>query len=394
MRCIFFASLLSVVAPAPLLSPAPNATVLPDRYIVRLNQNNTEPVLRIASGTADGQDIHHVYDVGSFQGFAATLSLSALSDLQDNDAISSIEPDTIVSTALFAVQNPSAWNLARISHHNRSSNGAQKYIYDSSGGACTCAYIIDTGIYTAHSEFGERAYAIANFSPENNTNDNNGHGTHVAGTIGAATYGVAKNVTLLGVKVLGASGTGAASDVVAGIAFAANDFAAFNRSSQCGKGGVANLSISGPLTPALNDAVRAAVEKGLFMAVAAGNNGQNASNYSAGSVAQACTVGATDADDSRTAFSNWGASVDVWAPGVSILSTWNTGPTATNTLDGTSMAAPHVAGLAAYLTALEGERSPADLCNRIQQIATKGLVTNIDNTGSANYLAYNDNEVC
>ncbi|KAK7531760.1 peptidase S8/S53 domain-containing protein [Phyllosticta citribraziliensis] len=391
MRYLFFVAVLPLVSPARLLLPAPNAVVVPNRYIVTLKRNDTQSALQAAVRRIEESNIGHVYDVGEFRGFSATLDNATLWDLQNNNAVESIEPDTTFSTALFAVQNPANWNLARISHHNRSSS--PKYIYDSSAGANTCVYIIDTGIYINHTDFQDRAFAIANFSPENDVDDNHGHGTHVAGTVGSAAYGVAKNASLLAVKVFGASGTGAASDVVAGIAFAANDYASVNR-SQCAKGGVANLSISGPYTEALNAAVKAAVEKGLFMAVAAGNNGQNAANHSAGSVEEACAVGATDANDVRAWFSNFGPSLDIWAPGVGILSTWNTGPNATKTLDGTSMAAPHVAGLAAYLTALEGERSPIDLCKRIQQISTKDLVTNIDNTNSVNDLAYNNNEVC
>ncbi|KAK7521300.1 oryzin precursor [Phyllosticta citriasiana] len=391
MRYVFIVALLPLVVSVRLLLPAPNAIVVPNRYIVTLKQNDTQSVIRAAGSCVDEKYIRHVYDFGKFKGFSATLDKKTLDDLQSSNAVVSVEPDTIVSTALLAVQDPSIWNLARISHHNRSS--AHKYIYDNSAGSYTCVYIIDTGIHINHNDFQRRAFSIANFSPENDVNDNHGHGTHVAGTVGSATYGVAKNVSLLAVKVFGASGTGPASDVVAGIAFAVNDYVSVNR-SQCAKGGVANLSISGPFTEALNAAVKAAVEKGLFMAVSAGNNGQNSSKFSPGSVEEACAAGATDANDSRAWFSNFGPNVDIWAPGVGILSTWNTGPNATNTLDGTSMAAPHVAGLAAYLTALEGERTPLDLRKRIQQISTKDLVTNIENTSSINDLAYNDNEAC
>lgn len=195
---------------------------------------------------------------------------------------------------------------------------------------------------------------------------------------------MAKKTNLLAVKVLDASGSGSNSGVISGIQFASND--AKNK-GHVGKA-VANLSVGGGFSQASNDAVAAATKAGLFMAIAAGNNGADASSYSPGSEPSACTVGATDSNDAKASFSNYGTLLDIFAPGVNVLSTWNDGKT--NTISGTSMATPHITGLGAYLLALEGPRSAADLCTRIQTLSNKNLVTS-PGSGSKNYLAYNGN---
>jgi subtilisin family serine protease len=148
------------------------------------------------------------------------------------------------------------------------------------------------------------------------------------------------------------------------------------------------MSLGGSKSTAVNSAAASAVSAGLFLAVAAGNDGANAANYSPASEPTVCTVGATDSNDARASFSNYGAVVDIFAPGVSILSTWRTG--GTNTISGTSMASPHIAGLGAYLLSLEGKVSPAALCTRIQTLSTKNVITGLP-SGTLNYLAFNGN---
>ena len=283
------------------------------------------------------------------------------------------------------------------------------YIYDSTAGSGTYSYIIDTGIDTTHPAFGGRATFGANFSPDKSNTDGNGHGTHVAGTVGSDAYGVAKQTSLVAVKVLGADGGGSVSGVLNGIDWAVDDMTSKKRVGKA----VANLSLGGGYSRASNDAVAAAVQAGLFMAVAAGNENMDASQTSPASETSACTVGATDINDRIAGFSNFGSSLDVFAPGVDILSTWIGGngetvcrlfadeqstpsslvpnPTNTtkNTISGTSMATPHIAGLAAYLLSLEGSRSPADLCKRLgSDLATKGVITGLQSkAGSPNALA-------
>lgn len=210
--------------------------------------------------------------------------------------------------------------------------------------------------------------------------------THCAGTTGSTTYGVAKRANIIGVKVLGSDGSGYNSDVIAGINWAVSNAQQNGRISRS----VISMSLGGAYDSQSNNAVAQATQAGMFVAVAAGNDGKDASNYSPASERSACTVGATDINDNRASFSNYGSIVDIFAPGVNIQSTWIGSSTATNTISGTSMATPHIAGLAAYLLALEGARSPAALCSRIQSLATKNTIANVG-SGSPNYLAYNGN---
>lgn len=282
----------------------------------------------------------------------------------------------------YTTQTGAPWGLGRTSRRTR---GSTSYTYDTSAGANTCVYVIDTGIYTAHSDFEGRAFQVANYASGSNT-DGNGHGTHCAGTVGGKTYGVAKKTKLLGVRVLGADGSGTNSGVISGINFAVNDRA----SRGCSAGAVGSMSLGGGKSTAVNSAVANAVSAGLFMAVAAGNENQNAANVSPASEPTAFTVGATDSSDRKASFSNYGSVVDVHAPGVSILSTWIGGTTRTNTISGTSMATPHVAGLAAYLLALEGSRTPAALGNRIISLATTDAITGLV-SGTPNRLIFNGN---
>lgn len=186
-------------------------------------------------------------------------------------------------------------------------------------------------------------------------------GTHVAGTIGGTTYGVAKKVSLYAVKVLNASGSGTNSGVISGMNFVATD----SQSRSCPKGTVANMSLGGSTSTAVNSAAAAMVKAGVFLAVAAGNDGANAANSSPASEPTVCTVGATEKTDSLASYSNFGAVVDILAPGTNILSSWIGSSSASNTISGTSMATPHITGLAAYLLALQGAKTPAALCTYV-----------------------------
>jgi subtilisin family serine protease len=385
MRFELLLTLLPLALGAPVITPRAGQ-VIPGKYIVKMKNGAVQDIVDEAL-KALAKEPEHVYGFGAYKGFAAEMAddivdlISALPDVEY------IEKDTIIQANLgfqdraYVTQSSATWGLGRISH---ASGGASSYTYDDSAGANTCAYVIDTGIYTAHAEFEGRATFLANYAGDGSNTDGNGHGTHVAGTIGSKTYGVAKKTKLYAVKVLDSSGSGTTSGVIAGINFAAND----QKTRSCPNGAVANMSLGGSKSTALNSATASAVTAGLFMAVAAGNDGSNAGNTSPASEPTAFTVGATDSSDSLASFSNYGSVVDILAPGVSILSTWNNG--GTNTISGTSMATPHIAGLGAYILALEGKKTPAALGSRIQALANKNKISGVP-SGTVNYLAFNGN---
>lgn len=377
---------LVLAAPSKRASPAPlhvprstGDNLVEGKYIVKMYDNvATDSLQRTMTTTAAEPD--HVYDVPGFKGFASALTPEEIESLQNHPDVEFIEQDSIVSINAFVTQSSSTWGLARISHHARASTG---YVYDEAAGSGTCAYIVDTGIYTAHTEFGGRATFAANFVDSSST-DGNGHGTHVAGTVGSATYGVAKNTKLYAVKVLNSAGSGTTSGVVAGMNYVVSDSA----TRDCPNGSVANMSLGGSFSAAINTAARAIVSAGVFLAVAAGNSNTDASSTSPAGEPQACTVGASTSSDARASFSNYGSVVDIFAPGQDVLSTWNSG--STNTISGTSMSSPHIAGLGAYLLAAEGQKAPQALCAYIASIATSGVLTGIP-SGTVNKLAFNNN---
>ncbi|KAF2203614.1 subtilisin-like serine protease-like protein PR1A [Delitschia confertaspora ATCC 74209] len=381
-------AVLPLALGAPVITPRAG-TVIPGKYIVKMKNEVAQDILEHAISLLQKQP-EHIYGFGSYKGFAGELSDAVVKIISALPGVEYIEKDAIVKHNFaepelqdrsYTTQSGAPWGLGRISHVTK---GSTSYVYDTSAGANTCAYIIDTGIYTAHPEFEGRATWLANYAGDGDNTDGNGHGTHVAGTVGSKTYGVAKKTKLYAVKVLDADGSGSNSGVIAGINYAAND----QKTRSCPNGAVANMSLGGSKSTAVNSAAASAVSAGLFMAVAAGNDGANAANYSPASEATVCTVGATDVNDKIASFSNYGSVVDIFAPGVNILSTWNNGNT--NTISGTSMATPHIAGLGAYLLGLEGKKTPAALCSRIQTLANKNKITGVP-SGTVNYLAFNGN---
>lgn len=230
-------------------------------------------------------------------------------------------------------------------------------------------------------EFEGRATWGKNFIEGSEDTDENGHGTHCAGTIAGASYGVASKANLVAVKVLDAEGSGSNSGVIGGI-----DFVGQNAKENS----VLSMSLGGSKSEALNSAVESTISAGVTVVVAAGNDNADAADYSPASAKNAITVGATDDADNRAEFSNYGAVLDVFAPGVDIKSAWIGGKSASNTISGTSMATPHVAGLAAYLIGLGGLSSPADVAEKIQSLAISGAVQDPKSTN--NLLAYNGND--
>jgi subtilisin family serine protease len=379
---------VALPTPAPLL-PARQGSSVPGRFIVKMKNNSLASLINNALNLLDGE-ADHVYDFGDFSGFAAEMSDDVLDTICRLPGVEYVEQDAIFQASwvdkevhhlekkAFVTQNSASWGLGRISNVDR---GDSSYTYDDSAGANTCSYVLDTGIYTAHPEFEGRAVFLANFAGDGSNDDGHGHGTHVAGTVGSKTYGVAKKTKLYAIKVLSNSGAGTTSGIIAGINFAANDA----KSRDCANGAVANLSLGGPSSSALNTAVAKVVTAGLFVVAAAGNAAADARDTSPASEATAFTVGATDSSDRFASFSNFGASVDVLAPGVSILSTSNTG--GTQSMSGTSMAAPHVAGLAAYILGFEGKMAPSALAARLQALSLKDKITGVP-SDTRNYLAH------
>ncbi|RKF65560.1 Subtilisin-like protease 2 [Erysiphe neolycopersici] len=325
--------------------------------------------------TAHG--IKATWHMRSLRGYHIHTSEDFISTIAASPEVEYIERDTHIYAYDLATQSNAPYGLGSISH--RSPQSTSSYVYDESAGKDVTVYIVDTGVYAEHSEFNGRASMGANFVSGSANTDENGHGTHCAGTIGGSTYGVAKNVTIVGVKVLNADGSGSNSGVISGINWVA---------SNAGGAGVLSMSLGGYYSAALNQAVTSTVNSGVSVVVAAGNDNANAALYSPASAQSAITVGAISSSNSKASFSNYGAVVDVFAPGVNILSSWIGNKTATNTISGTSMATPHIAGLVAYLIGLEKLSSPIEVSNRISSLAVNGQISGLP-YNTPNKRAYN-----
>ncbi|RMZ08702.1 hypothetical protein D0862_03868 [Hortaea werneckii] len=376
------------------VSAAPPATeekALLSRWIITLNKGFIlEDVLdSILPAFGIGRsNLIYTYNLPDYHGFALEipnllLEISLADVFLPLPSIKSVEKDYLATISTISTQNNAPYGLARLS--TRANATGTTYSYDSTAGAGAFAYVVDTGINIQHQEFQGRAILGASFPSNQVNSDGNGHGTHVAGTIGSATYGVAKKSTLIAVKALSDSGSGYLSDIIAGIEWAVNNATA---SKRIGKS-VVNLSLGSAKSQIVNDAISAAVRAGMFVAVAAGNNGADAASFSPASEPLACTVGATDSRNAAASFSNYGTSLDVWAPGVSILSTWIGSNSATATLSGTSMASPHIAGLAAALYGQGFGSLGKEMCDVIQSLATRDIISPAPRGGSVNYVAYN-----
>ena len=322
--------------------------------------------------SAFGGNVTRVYQ-HAISGFAVTMPEAAARALANDPRVALVEEDAVVS--LNATQSNPPWGLDRIDQRDRPLNAAYVYNWTGSG---VRAYVLDTGIRTTHTQFGGRA-AVSFDAFGGNGQDCNGHGTHVAGTIGGSTYGVAKSVSLRAVRVLNCSGSGTTSGVIAGIDWVTRNHV---------KPAVANMSLSGGASSSIDTAVNNSINAGVTYVVAAGNNyGANACNYSPARVANAITVGSSTSTDARSSFSNIGTCLDIFAPGSSVTSAWSTSDTATNTISGTSMASPHVAGVAALYLQGHTSASPATVRSTIINTSTTNRLTGVG-TGSPNRLLY------
>ncbi|MFM7774476.1 MAG: S8 family peptidase [Candidatus Kapaibacterium sp.] len=315
-------------------------------------------------------DILFTY-TAALKGFAAKLSATQAGMLQKDARVAYVEQDQVAHA--IAVQTNPTWGLDRIDQLSLGLSNSYTYNYTGSG---VDAYIIDTGILTSHTDFGGRA--VFGFNAIGGVNaDSNGHGTHVAGTVGGTVYGVAKGVSLIAVKVLNASGSGAYSQVIAGV-----DYVTSNHTTNPA---VANMSLGGGTSTALDAAVQNSIADGVTYCVAAGNSSANAANYSPARVTQAITVGATSSTDGWASFSNYGSVVDVLAPGVNITSAWYTSNTAAAVLSGTSMASPHVAGCAALYLEQYPTATPATVHTAMVNTSSPNKISGVP-TATVNAL--------
>ena len=371
------AALAQVVQPPAAAHPYAQSKPIPGRYIVVFWDSVTNPAAEAANLLrASGGQLHHTYS-SALKGFAASLSDAAVQAIRNDPNVNYVEQDQTVSLNT-TTQTGATWGLDRIDQDLPPLNENYQYNFT---GAGVSAFIIDTGIRATHDDLTPRVNVDAGFTAINDgqgTDDCHGHGTHVSGTVAGLTWGVAKAASLIPVRVLDCRGSGSWSGVIAGVDWVANSTL---------RPAVANMSLGGGASQAVDDAVAGAVSRGATVVVAAGNSNANACNYSPARAPSAITVGATTSTDARASYSNYGTCLDLFAPGSGITSAWNTSNSATNTISGTSMASPHVAGVAALALAADTAASPWAVAEFLTSKATQNVISSAG-TGSPNRLVY------
>jgi len=356
--------------------------LVPNEYIVALRSaivsqgQLSATALSMAAGA--GAQITYVYG-DAINGFAVKADANALAAIRANPSVEYVEPVQVMRAIATQAPTPS-WGLDRIDQANLPLNNSFTY---PTGGGAVHVYIIDTGLLTTHNDFSGRVGLSSNhIQPTGGSpawTDCAGHGTHVSGTIAGTTYGILKTATVHAVRVLDCGGSGTSASVIAGINWVI---------ANAVQPAVSNMSLGGGADVSIDNATNAMANAGIVSAVAAGNsNGANACNFSPARATQAVTVGATTNTDARSSFSNIGTCLDIFAPGSAITSDYIGGNSATAILSGTSMASPHVAGVAALYRSLNPSATAAQTVSALITNATLNKVTNAG-TGSPNRLLY------
>ncbi|NVJ61098.1 MAG: S8 family peptidase [Gammaproteobacteria bacterium] len=354
-----------------------SSTVVPNRYMVKLSirRQSASDVKKLSAALAEQYDakIHYIYDA-VYKGFSAVMPLESVQSMMEDSNIASVEKDGYVE--MYTIQNPApSWGLDRVDERPLTLDSRWTYL---STGTGVNAYIIDSGVDGNHSDFTGRIGAGASFVSGAFNADCNGHGTHVAGTVAGTQFGIAKQATVIPVRVFGCSGGATTSTIVAAINWVTNNGTA---------PAVVNMSLGGSASNAIDAAVNDSINAGYSYVVAAGNSSANACNYSPARVNNAITVGATEIDDDRASYSNFGSCVDVFAPGSDIISARAGTTNGSRSLNGTSMASPHVAGIVALFLQNNPFSTPATVMASILSDATTGQLSSIG-AGSPNLLAY------
>jgi subtilisin family serine protease len=385
-----FAAAAAVAFTAGVVSPAQAAEgsvlyagaqgAIDNAYVVVFKDSvSTQSIdSQVQSSTAKyGGQAKYTYKA-ALRGYSATMTAQQARRVAADPAVAYVQQDRAVH--IMDVQpNPPSWGLDRSDQRDLPLDNS--YTHNRAGQPAVTAYVIDTGIRTTHTTFEGRAVWGTNTTGDGNNTDCNGHGTHVAGTIGGEAYGLAKDVRLVAVKVLNCAGSGSFAGVAQGIDFVTAQHAA-------GTPAVANMSLGAQGSDAATEnAVRNSINDGVTYAIASGNSNANACNFTPARVAEAITVNASTITDARASFSNFGTCTDIFAPGQSIVSSWNTNDTATNNISGTSMATPHVAGAAALVLAANPGMSPAQVATTLINSSTPNKITNAG-TGSPNRLLF------
>ncbi|KAG8787493.1 subtilisin-like serine protease [Serendipita sp. 405] len=366
-----------------------NGRTVKGRYIVKLKDavETTHHIesLPFAFSVADAASpIVQSFVDGFFSGYAGDFSKEDLDFILASPDVEYVEEDAWFYALDQQVGAP--WSLQSISTQKKVGGWdvnafTYTYSYSAPAGDGVDIYIVDTGVNTEHEEFEGRAtfgYAAAGMAKA----DGNGHGTHCAGSAAGKTYGVAKKANIIAVKVLQDNGQGATSDIIAGLQWVVTN------AKSTGRPSIGSMSLGGEKSDALDQAVSAAIKAGVPFVVAAGNSNVDAAQTSPARVADAITVGASDIANNKAEFSNFGAAVDIFAPGVDITSAWKGSPQATKMISGTSMATPHVAGLAAYFLSKDTSMSPAAITDKIKSLGTKNAIQGLP-AGTVNLLAFN-----